>query len=110
MESSAIASPQSSGYAERMLANFKEALLPLKPLFDDTTVTDIMVNCPHEVYLRERGSDKRFPVDLPAQRIRTAITILASMADKTIGNERHVLSARFPGFRVEAALPPVSVR
>ena len=87
-----------------------QALSPLGPVFDDPSVNEIMINGPHDVFLRQTGPDKKFDVDLGADHIQTAITLLASIAKKQIGGELLILSARLPGFRVEACLPPVAVK
>lgn len=97
-------------YSHRLLANFMQALSPLGPVFDDPSVNEIMINGPHDVFLRQSGPDKKFDVDLGADHIQTAITLLASIAKKQIGGELLILSARLPGFRVEACLPPVAVK
>lgn len=100
----------SAGYSQRSLAGFMEALAPLRPVFEDGSVNEIMVNGPHDVFIRQRGPDRRLDVALTAGQIRTAIQLLASIADKVVDREQLMLSARLPGFRVEASLPPVSVK
>ncbi len=87
-----------------------DALAPLAHVFADDSINEIMVNGPHDVFIRQRGPDTRLEINLPANRIETAIKVLASMSDKVINGAQLVLSARLPGFRVEAALPPVSVK
>lgn len=97
-------------YSQRILENFQEALAPLAPVFADESVNEIMINGPHEVYIKQRGPDRKLEVDLPGRSIETAITLLASLSDKTVGDGSRILSARLPGFRVEACLPPVAVK
>lgn len=97
-------------YSQRNLDNFREALAPLGPVFADETINEIMINGPHDVFIRQRGPDRKIDVHLPAKAIETAITLLASMSDKTVGSNARILSARLPGFRVEACLPPVAVK
>lgn len=97
-------------YSQRILENFKEALAPLAPVFGDESVNEIMINGPHDVFIRQRGPDRKLDVVLPSKSIETAITLLASMSDKVVGSEMRMLSARLPGFRVEACLPPVAVK
>lgn len=97
-------------YSQRNLDNFREALAPLASVFADESINEIMINGPHDVFIRQRGPDRKVEVQLPAKAIETAITLLASMSDKTVGSSARILSARLPGFRVEACLPPVSVK
>jgi pilus assembly protein CpaF len=97
-------------YSQRNLENFMEALAPLSSVFADSSINEIMINGPHDVFIRQRGPDRKIEVQLPARAIETAITLLAAMSDKTVGSSARILSARLPGFRVEACLPPVSVK
>lgn len=97
-------------YSQRNLENFREALAPLGHVFADESINEIMINGPHDVFIRQRGPDRKVEVQLPAKAIETAITLLASISDKTVGASARILSARLPGFRVEACLPPVSVK
>jgi pilus assembly protein CpaF len=110
MAPNACAKESSPGFSQRSLAGFMDALSPLRPAFDDDTINEIMVNGPHDVFIRQRGPDQKLEVPLTDGQIRTAIQLLASMADKVVDKNQLVLSARFPGFRVEAALPPVAVK
>jgi pilus assembly protein CpaF len=106
----AIAMESPPGFSQRSLASFMDALSPLRRAFEDDSINEIMVNGPHDVFIRQRGPDSRLEVALSDGQIRTAIQLLASMADKVVDRSQLVLSARFPGFRVEAALPPVAVK
>ncbi|MDO8280815.1 MAG: ATPase, T2SS/T4P/T4SS family [Burkholderiaceae bacterium] len=98
------------GFSQRNLASFLDALAPLRPVFDDPSINEIMVNGPHDIFIRQSGPDTKLEVPLTDGQIRTAIQLLASMADKVVDKSSLVLSARLPGFRVEAALPPVAVK
>jgi pilus assembly protein CpaF len=98
------------GFSQRSLASFLDALAPLRPVFDDPSINEIMINGPHDIFIRQSGPDTKLEVPLSDGQIRTAIQLLASMADKVVDKSSLVLSARLPGFRVEAALPPVAVK
>jgi pilus assembly protein CpaF len=98
------------GFSQRSLASFLDALAPLRPVFDDPSINEIMINGPHDIFIRQSGPDTKLEVPLSDAQIRTAIQLLASMADKVVDKSSLVLSARLPGFRVEAALPPVAVK
>jgi pilus assembly protein CpaF len=87
-----------------------DALAPLRGLLEDETVNEIMINGPNDVFVRQRGPDRRVEVDLSHRAITTAITLLASFVDKEVHANQLILSARLPGFRIECALPPVSVK
>lgn len=102
--------PQPKTYSQRNLESFKDALAPLASVFADPTVNEIMINGPSDVFIRQRGPDKRLDVELGSDAIATAITLLATISSKVVGGSVLLLSARLPGFRVEACLPPVAVR
>lgn len=102
--------PTRASFSQRNLASFMDALAPLRHVFADESINEIMVNGPNDVFIRQRGPDTRLDIHMPANMIETAIKVLASMADKVVNGSQLVLSARLPGFRIEAALPPVSVK
>lgn len=99
------------GFKQQTLMQIRDTLGPLGPLFDDEAINEIMINAPHEVFISRGGKDVRISVQLPAAAIKAAITLIATMVDKEVGikSGRHILSARLPGFRVEAILPPIAV-
>ena len=99
-----------SSFSQLRLAGFMDVLAPLRAVFEDKSVNEIMINGPHDVWIRQRGPDQKVNVVLPAKAIYAAITLLASMVDKEVNKSQLLLSARLPGFRVEAMLPPVAVR
>jgi len=96
--------------SQRSLGAFMEALKPLREVFEDPGINEIMINGPDEVFIRQGAVDTKLSVKLPAPNIHTAIQLLAAQVDKTVGKNNLLLSARFPGFRVEAVLPPVSLK
>jgi pilus assembly protein CpaF len=106
-----IADLRRRSLSERTLNAFKDALAPLRQVFEDESVNEIMINGPDEVFIRQGGAhDLRLRVSLPALSIQTALTLLASHVEKTVGKNNLILSARFPGFRVEGVLSPVSLK
>jgi pilus assembly protein CpaF len=97
-------------YSERTLQSLMRALKVLAPVFEDAEINEIMINGPHDVFVRGRGPDVKLDVVLPGGAIQTAITLLASMSDKVVDKDTKVVSARLPGFRVEACMPPLAVK
>jgi len=98
-------------YKQGVLAQIRDALRPIAHVLDDDSVNEVMVNAPHEVYVAQRGRKRRLDVQLSAGAINAAITLLAAMVQREVGEKsnRRVLSGRLPGFRIEAILPPVAV-
>lgn len=102
--------PKIISYSQRSLEGFLDALAPLRSVFDDPSINEIMINGPDDVFIRQKGPDKQLPIKLSASQIKVAITLLASMSDKVVDKSQLLLSARLPGMRIEAVLPPVSVK
>lgn len=99
------------GHTRRVLAQLMDTLEVLRPQFNDALVSDIMINGPDDVFVDRQGREVKVDVALPASNIRAAISLIAGLMEKEVGvkNRQSVLSARLPGFRVEAILPPVAV-
>ncbi|MDB5860186.1 MAG: type secretion system protein [Ramlibacter sp.] len=99
-------------FKQHILAQLKDTLQVLRPCFEDESVTEIMINAPHEVFICRAGVESRIAVPLSAAQIQAAITLVASLVEKEVGDKsgQRILSGRLPGFRVEAVLPPVAVK
>lgn len=100
------------GHTQRVLKQLMDTLDVLKSHFDDPEINEIMINGPDDVFISKHGNDVKLRVKLPASNIRAAITLIAGLVEKEVGekSKQRILSARLPGFRVEAILPPVAVR
>lgn len=102
---------QRQGFKQQVLAQLKDTLHVLRPYFEDENVNEIMVNAPNEVFISRMGKEIRVPVSLGAGEIGAAITLIATLVAREVGEKsgQRILSGRLPGFRVEAILPPVAV-
>lgn len=102
---------QRTGFKQQVLNQIKDTLHVLRPYFEDEHVNEIMVNAPNEVFISRAGKDFRAQVNLNAGEIGAAITLIATMVAKEVGDKsgHRILSGRLPGFRVEAILPPIAV-
>lgn len=99
----------SNSFSVRSLAAIKDALAPIRHILDDPSINEIMINGPSNVWIRQSGPDRKLDVELSATQLSTAITLLASYVNKESNDSTPILSARFPGFRVEAANKPVAL-
>lgn len=102
-------STANTSFSARSLAAIKDALAPIRHILDDPSINEIMINGPNNVWIRQSGPDQRLDVELSATQLATAITLLASYVNKESNDKTPILSARFPGFRVEAANKPVAL-
>ncbi len=83
---------------------------PIRSLFDDESVSDIMINGPSTIYVERRGvlelTHARFP---SREALEAALRNVAQYVGKTIDPERPILEGRLPdGSRIEAVLPPAA--
>ncbi|MEJ7734594.1 MAG: ATPase, T2SS/T4P/T4SS family [Polyangiaceae bacterium] len=83
-------------------------LAPVKQYFEDPTVTEVMINGPHQVYIEKKGilylTDAKFR---DREALITALRNIAQYIGKYISEEKPILEGRLPdGSRVEAILPP----
>ena len=84
---------------------------PIQPLLDDATVTEVMVNGPHRVYVERAGklilSNVRFDDDAHVRRIIDRIILPLG---RRIDPETPMVDARLAdGSRVNAIIPPVAI-
>lgn len=100
------------GHAARTLELMRDTLSELRTYFDDEEVNEIMINGPHDVFVGRKGKEFKVNVNLSQAKISSAISLIASMSDREVGKAagQPLLSARLPGFRVEAILPPAAVK
>ena len=98
-----------SELTDRLMARMS-GLGPLEPLFEDPSVTDIMVNGSGEVWIEVSGALQRTDVEVsPATLVRLIEQIVSPLglrADRSVP----LVDARLPdGSRVNVAMPPVAV-
>jgi pilus assembly protein CpaF len=87
-------------------------LAPLAAHFEDATVSEILVNGPHEVYVERRGRLEPSPARFDsAGALLSALRAVAQFAGRPLDREHPILEAHLPdGSRLEAILPPVAPR
>jgi pilus assembly protein CpaF len=93
------------------MERYKQALGPLRPLVDDDSLTEIMVNGPDMVYVERKGkillTDIRFEDEGHLMRI---IDTIVSSVGRRIDARSPLCDARLlDGSRVNAAIPPVAL-
>jgi len=94
------------------LVNDMLGLGPLEPLLRDETISDILVNGPHMIYVERRGK-----LELTALRFRNDAHVMhvaqriASSIGRRIDESSPMLDARLKdGSRVNVIIPPLSLR
>ena len=105
-----ITTPSSSRTSEEM-ARYLEALGPLRPLVEDDSLTEIMVNGTDMVYVERAGkillTDVRFDDENHLLRV---IDLIVSAVGRRIDFRQPLCDARLlDGSRVNAVVPPISI-
>ncbi|EKO3434518.1 CpaF family protein [Vibrio fluvialis] len=84
---------------------------PLEPLLHDSTVSDILVNGPKNVYVERRGKLERTPYTfLDERHLRNIIDRIVSLVGRRIDEASPMVDARLAdGSRVNAIIPPLAL-
>ncbi|HJL17948.1 MAG TPA: CpaF family protein, partial [Sandaracinaceae bacterium LLY-WYZ-13_1] len=92
---------------EQTLLKFLE---PVRPYLDDTTVSEVMINGPDQIFVERRGKLHRVDAHFPSRdALVAALRNLAQFVGRHVDEHRPILEARLPdGSRVEAVLPPAA--
>ncbi len=84
---------------------------PLEPLLADPTVSDILVNGPHHVYVERLGKLEKTHVDFSdADHLMKIIDKIVSRVGRRVDESSPMVDARLPdGSRVNAIIPPLAL-
>ncbi len=108
------AMPLSAAERERLVNDVQHELFglgPLEPLLADPTISDILVNSHHTIYIERRGkieaTNVRFKDDEHLMRV---IERIVSSVGRRIDESSPMVDARLQdGSRVNAIIPPLSI-
>jgi pilus assembly protein CpaF len=83
----------------------------LEPLLADESVTEIMVNGPHDVFVERRGRIERVPVQFASdEQLYQTIDRIVSMVNRRVDESSPMVDARLPtGERVNVIIPPLAL-
>jgi pilus assembly protein CpaF len=84
---------------------------PIEGLLNDDTVTEVMVNGPHDVWLERDGRLHKTPIRFADEHhLRRVINKIVGQVGRRIDESSPMVDARLPdGSRVNAVLPPLSL-
>jgi pilus assembly protein CpaF len=99
---------------ERLIAEIADDILghgPLERLLADDTVTEIMVNGPHDVWVERQGRLYETTVRFNDEsHLRRIINKIVAQVGRRIDESSPMVDARLPdGSRVNAVIPPLSL-
>ena len=84
---------------------------PLEQLLPDASISEIMVNGPHDIWIERRGRLSRTPLQFSDEsHLRRIITKMVGQVGRRIDESSPLVDARLPdGSRVNAVIPPLSL-
>jgi pilus assembly protein CpaF len=86
-----------------------DGLGPLQPLLADPTISEIMVNGPHRVFVERNGGLERVECDLDADAILRITQRVIAPLGLRLDRASPMVDARLPdGSRLHAVLPPLA--
>jgi len=113
MEGEPIPVPRSERY--RIINEVADEVLgygPIEPLLKDETISEVMVNGPHQVYIERKGklilSDAHFRDN---DHVMHVIEKIVAPLGRRIDESSPLVDARLPdGSRVNAIIPPLAIK
>ena len=95
----------------RSAFNSMRRLDVLQPLVDDSSITEIMVNGPEEIFIERNGRVSRFDAKFESsERLEDVIHSIVSSANRTVNESVPIVDARLQdGSRVNVVLKPVAL-
>src|SRR5687767_8793047 len=84
---------------------------PIEPLFRDPTISDILVNGAHEIYIERYGKLSRVPAAFRNNaHLLSVIDRIVSRVGRRVDESSPMVDARLPdGSRVNAIIPPLAL-
>ena len=106
--------PLSSNDRERLVGEVRHELFglgPLEPLLADPTISDILVNSPHRVFIERRGKLEQTEVKFKDdEHLMRVIERIVSTVGRRIDEASPMVDARLQdGSRVNAIIPPLAL-
>lgn len=107
---SAAALPEPHDF-DQALADAVQALEPLKPLLEDDSVNDILINGPTQVFVERAGKLEKTPITFASDAKVFAIAqAIAEHIGRQVSVRKPLLDARLPdGSRVNVIMRPLAV-
>ncbi|OLB78110.1 MAG: pilus assembly protein CpaF [Actinobacteria bacterium 13_2_20CM_2_71_6] len=84
---------------------------PIEPLLRDPTVSEIMVNGPHRIFVERSGRIVQVPAEFANEaHLRRVIDRIVSRVGRRVDEASPMVDARLPdGSRVNAVVPPIAL-
>ncbi|RAK56913.1 CpaF family protein [Phenylobacterium deserti] len=84
---------------------------PLEPLLKDDTISDILINGPHQIYVERRGELELTPIRFrDNDHLLRIVNRIVAAVGRRIDESQPMVDARLAdGSRVNAAIPPIAI-
>jgi len=91
--------------------NSRRRLDVLQPLVDDSTITEIMVNGPSDIFVEKNGRVYKTDVKIESEeKLFNLIQSIVSKVNRTVNESSPIVDARLQdGSRVNVVLPPIAL-
>jgi len=112
IEEKVIITEQDKSKLIAMILNDSVGYGPLEPLLKNEEITEIMVNGPQEIYIEKNGTISQAQVSFKNnEHIRNIIERIVAPIGRRIDESSPLVDGRLEdGSRINAAIPPVSVK
>ena len=97
-----------SDASQVFIESLKNFLSPIAEHLEDESVTEIMINGPHDIWVEVKGKIVKSQAKFRDEdSLRAAVNNIAQSVGRRINDEEPRLDARLPnGYRIHAVLPP----
>lgn len=91
--------------------NSMRGLDVLQPLVDDPSITEIMINGPHHIFIEQDGHLYRKNIRFESnEKLENVILTIVSKVNRTVNEANPIVDARLlDGSRVNVVLPPIAL-
>lgn len=88
----------------------EQNMAPIAPYLNDSTVSEILINGPQEIFVERKGKLERVSAQFPSEAaLQAAVTSIAGSVERRVSEEEPRLDARMPdGSRLAVVMPPCS--
>ncbi|MET3119828.1 Flp pilus assembly CpaF family ATPase [Undibacterium sp. GrIS 1.8] len=92
--------------------SFAKGLVPLLPLIEDPSVSEIMVNNHKSIWIEKNGRMEKTDIEMVPSMIRMGIQFLSSAVgnkDAIAGTSTGIVNAAYSGMRIAAVMQPTAI-
>lgn len=98
-------------YVQRLFNSFR-GLDVLQPLIDDKSITEVMINSSHEIFIERNGEVLEVDVKFESQqKLEDIIQTIVGKVNRVVNESSPIVDARLQdGSRVNVVLPPIALK